>query len=302
MLDGINLLCFTASYSVALALEVTRLLFRSGIRGAVMLGFAAAGLVAHTLYLAQRAVAAGGGAPLSSAYDWYLVAAWTLAAAYLYLTIHQPRAAIGLFVLPPVLGLIGVAFFLADTTSVADNQATYYWGLLHGAFLLLGTVAVVVGFVAGLMYLIQAYRLKHKLQPRRGLDLPSLEWLERVNSRAIVYSLLLLSVGVMSGVVLNLVTHRRQALAVPWTDPIVIASLATMLWLTAATLFNLFYRPARQGRKVAYLTVASFLLLAGSLALSLLLPSEHRPRAPQPDNSATRSPTAPSPPPARTGA
>lgn len=303
MLDGINLLCFTASYGVALALEITRLLFRSGVRGAVMLGFAAAGLLAHTLYLTHRALANGGETPLSSAYDWYLVAAWTLAAAYLYLTIHHPRAAIGLFVLPLVLTLIGVAFFLADTTTVADTQATYYWGLLHGVFLLLGTVTVAVGFVAGVMYLIQSYRLKHKLQPRRGLELPSLEWLERVNGRAIIYSLLLLSVGVMSGVVLNLVTHRRQAQAVPWTDPIVIASLATMFWLIAATLFNVFYRPARQGRKVAYLTVASFLLLAASLALSLLLPSQHRPRAPQPSEAATTAPDAAAQaPPGRAGA
>lgn len=293
MFDGVNLLCFTASYGIALALEVTRLMFRSGVRGAVMLGFGAAGLVAHTLYLANRVLASGGGAPLSSAYDWYLVAAWVLAATYLYLTLHHPRAAIGLFVLPLVLGLIGVAFFLADTSSLADSQATYYWGLIHGVFLLLGTVTVAVGFVAGTMYLIQSYRLKHKLQPRRGLELPSLEWLERVNSRAIVYSLLLLSIGVMSGVVLNVATHRRQSQAVPWSDPIVIASLATMLWLTAATLFNVLYRPARQGRKVAYLTVASFVLLAVSLALTLLLPSQHRPRAARAADSASDASSRP---------
>lgn len=302
MLDGVNLLCFTASYSVALALEVTRLLFRSGVRGAVMLGFGAAGLLAHTLYLAHRALAAGGAAPLSSAYDWYLVAAWTLAAAYLYLTLHQPRAAIGLFVLPLVLALIGVAVFLADTAAPAEAQASYYWGLFHGVSLLLGTVAVAVGFVAGLMYLIQSYRLKHKLEPRRGLELPSLEWLERVNSRAIVYSLLLLSVGVMSGVVLNLVTHRRQAQALPWTDPVVIASLAILLWLAAATLFNVLYRPARRGRKVAYLTVASFVLLATSLALSLLLPSQHRPAAPPDDSAAPADPSPSADPAARADA
>ena len=35
MLSGVGIVCFAASYTVALALEVTRLFFRSGIRGAL---------------------------------------------------------------------------------------------------------------------------------------------------------------------------------------------------------------------------------------------------------------------------
>ena len=45
------------------------------------------------------------------------------------------------------------------------------------------------------MYLVQSYRLKHKLPPIQGLQLPSLEWLERVNARATVLSALLLVIG-----------------------------------------------------------------------------------------------------------
>ena len=55
MLAGISLTCFTASYAVALALEITRMWFRSGLRRALMLGFAAAGVLAHTIYLGKRA-------------------------------------------------------------------------------------------------------------------------------------------------------------------------------------------------------------------------------------------------------
>ena len=51
----ISVVCFAASYAVALACEASRLLFRSGVRGAVMVGFAAAGLVAHTAFLLWRA-------------------------------------------------------------------------------------------------------------------------------------------------------------------------------------------------------------------------------------------------------
>ena len=48
MLSGVHIVCFATSYAVALVLEVSRLLFRSGVRGVVMLGFAGVGLVIHS--------------------------------------------------------------------------------------------------------------------------------------------------------------------------------------------------------------------------------------------------------------
>ena len=67
--SGISVVCFAASYAVALLCEASRLLFRSGVRGAAMIAFAAAGLVAHTLFLLWRA-ATEPAVPLSSAVDW----------------------------------------------------------------------------------------------------------------------------------------------------------------------------------------------------------------------------------------
>ncbi len=45
-----------------------------------MLGFAAAGFLAQTLYLGYRAMQSAT-LPLSSSFDWYLLAAWMLAGA-----------------------------------------------------------------------------------------------------------------------------------------------------------------------------------------------------------------------------
>ncbi len=291
MLAGINIVCFTASYAVALALECSRLAFRSGLRGAVMLAFGGAGLLAHTLYLVERA-RANQTAPLSSGYDWYLVAAWVLAATYLYLTLAHPKASIGLFVLPLVLALIAVGVLWADPQPFALSRAVRLWGMIHGLFLLLGTVAVLVGFVAGLMYLLQASRLKHKRPSGRGVQLPSLEWLERWNSRALFYSGWLFGVGVLSGVVLNLVSHRYDRQTVPWSDPVVLFGLATALWLVVAAGFNLLYQPARQGRKVAYLTVASFCFLVVMLGVSLFSQSQHRGSLRGAPSAALRRPAA----------
>ena len=85
----------------------------------------------------------------------------------------------------------------------------------------------------------------------------------------------MIGVGFASGIVLNLVLHERSIDEVPWTDPIIWRTALMFAWLLVAAVFSAIYRPARSGRKVAYLTVASFAFLAVSLGLGLLLPSEH---------------------------
>jgi ABC-type uncharacterized transport system permease subunit len=280
MISGISITCFAASYAVVLALEVSRLFFRSGVRWAVMVGFAGAGMLAHTLFLAYRAAHALG-SPLSSKEDWYLIAAWVLAGAYLWLTCFHPRNAYGLFLLPLVLGLIGVGALLVDSAPFAREPASRVWGAIHGVSLLLATVSIVGGFAAGLMYLHQSYHLKHKRPPRAGLRLPSLEWLRKANSRAMIFSLQMLGLGILSGIVLNLVRRGPQSSGVAWNDPAVLSTIVMFAWLLIAVLAGLFYRPAREGRKVAFVTVVSFIFLVIALGIGLLIDSRHgdlRPR------------------------
>ena len=271
MLSGIGIVCFATSYAVTLALEISRLLFRSGVRGAVMLGFAGVGLAMHSVYLYYEAVEAlqRGAPPLSGKQHWCLVAAWVLVACYLYLVYYHPRAAFGLFLLPLVLGLIATGHLFAETDSIARGDVWRAWGIIHGTSILLGTVSVLIGFAAGLMYLGQARRLKHKLPPIRGLRLPSLEWLQGANSRAMVVSVLMLGVGVVSGMILS----RMQTVEFSWGDPVVFSTTAMFGWLLIAVTLGALYRPAREGRKVAYLTVVSFVFLA--IALLVFLGREH---------------------------
>ncbi|HZZ72107.1 MAG TPA: cytochrome c biogenesis protein CcsA [Pirellulales bacterium] len=277
MLPHVTLACFAASYAVALALEIARLWFRGAIRNAATLIFSGLGLLTHTLFLVGRvAHDQPPEVPLSSWFDWYLLAAWLLAAFYLYLSVFHERNAVGIFILPLVLVLVGVAAFFADQVPFARAEASNIWGLIHGLSLLLGVVAVSLGFIAGLMYLAQAYRLKKKLPPIQGFRLPSLEWLERINLRALVCSAVLLGLGVLSGIVLNEIYRLNEpSAAVPWSDPAVLSTTALFLWMVVVLIFNMVYRPARSGRKVAYLTVASFVFLAMILAILLFIPTHH---------------------------
>jgi ABC-type uncharacterized transport system permease subunit len=273
MLAGISTICFAACYAIALALEVLGLKSRAAWRRAALLGTTAAGVVAHTLYLGYRG-AQSGALPASTAAEWLQLAAWVLAAIYLAALFYLPRTPTGLVLLPIVL-VLAIGSHWASTEPLAPEKTFEAWGMFHGIVLLLGTVAVCVGFLAGLMYLVQSYALKHVHSLANGLRLPSLEWLERVNSRTLGLSAVLIALGFISGVAMSLVVHRNESAYVLWTDPVVLSLAAMLLWLIVAEVFRLVYPAARRGRKVAYLTLASFVFLIIAIASLMLLDNVH---------------------------
>lgn len=274
MPGGITIVCFAASYAVAFCLEVTRLFFRVSLRTAIMVGFMVAGIVAHSVYLGTEAQdRLAGGAPLSSWYHGCLVVAWLLAIVFVTVSMRQSTqrpTSIGLIFLPTILFLVGVAQIFPRTSQLSPEASHRLWSMCHGIALLLGTVAVAVGFVCGLLYLLQSYRLKNKIVSR-GLRLPSLEKLQRFSENSLLTSCILLLVGLLSGVLLN--WRQGAEASLMWTDPVVWPSGVLLIWLIAAMTFNAFYKPARQGHKIAYLTFASFVFLG--LVFSMIMLGGH---------------------------
>jgi len=270
-LSGISIVCFVASYAVALGCEASRLVFRSGVRGMVMVGFAAAGLVAHTLFLGWRAVSEST-VPLSSPFDWYLLAAWLLAAGYLWLALTNPRTPVGLFLLPVVLALVGAAV-LASREPFLQSPAAQVWARIHGSFNLAVSVSVALGAVAGMMWLIQAGRLTRKQPPLKGFRMPSLERLALVTHRTLGVAAWTAVAGFVSGIVLNAVKLPES---VPWTDPVVMRMGMVVAWLVVADGVTLATRRRPGGDRIAaWLSVASLMVLAGSITWGLIAPTRH---------------------------
>lgn len=267
---------YAGIYSLACVLELGRLFRRVPGRAAAVGArrLTIIALAIHTLYLATRIFQAisARGMPLANWSDWCLIAAWFLALAFLLLAERRPG--FGMFLLPMVWGLVLLAILLPDGMVFQKAQTARMLGMVHGVALLLGTVTVLLGFSAGLMYLLQAYRLKQKtMMPR--FRLPSLEYLQRANERALVYSSFFLMLGMATGIMLNLVIAHRAGESLPWNDPTVLISALLATWIAAAWLFAACYRPVRHTRKVAYLTVASFVALAMTLAMAIFGPSSH---------------------------
>lgn len=261
-IDGITRLCFTASYSVALLLELLQLVWPRTVQRLLGIAFGAAGLLAHTLFLLVQLP------PLASQFGSMLLLSWVVAVFYLYGAIHYRKLAWSVFVLPLVLGLIALAgpppgedSDRSWITVVDSLRGERFWGAIHGGLLLLAAVGICVAFVASVMYLLQAHRLKAKVFPDHGLRLLSLERLEEMNRRAINLAFPLLTAGVLVGIILMF--HRSEQLH-GWADPKILGTAG--LWLVFALLLYLRYGVHLRGRRLAQLTIVAFALLLITLA------------------------------------
>jgi ABC-type transport system involved in cytochrome c biogenesis permease subunit len=249
----VKLFCFAASYATALVLDILHQRWGRPVLRWLAIGFGAAGFVAHTIYLVKEQPA------LAWQFGWMLFLAWILAVVYLYRAIHYPRLAWGIFMLPLVLGLVVLAATFSrppgGTTSVPSllrsAQDERFWGLVHAGFLFCAAIGMCVAFLASLMYLFQARRLRAKVPPGKGLTLLSLERLEEMNRRAIVLAFPLLTIGVLLGAVL--LSRVEDPLA--WSDPRVLST--GVLWLVFAVLLVVRYGRHLRGRQVALGTIAA---------------------------------------------
>ncbi|MDA0658677.1 MAG: hypothetical protein O2931_08025 [Planctomycetota bacterium] len=263
-------------YSLAFAIELRRQFAPGKLAERWTLTPLGIGWVLHTIYIAaELAQGVRDGTPLASWHQWWLLLAWGIGLASGLWILWRPRTVAGLFVLLPLLALVLIAWQLPSDVSFPVRTTSRVWIALHGVCLLLGTGAVLLGSVSGLMYLLQSELLRRKQATMVGLQLPNLEWLQRVTERCLLVSSLFVLAGLLVGVLANFYLRQDSLAGVPWSDPVVWTSVLLLVWLLSADLFSLLYRPARQGRKVAYLTVANLVFLGVVLAILLLSSTQH---------------------------
>ncbi len=262
--DRLNVLCFGGTYGLALACDLARFAVKGPARWWATLALTALAWVVQTAYLGNLTIQ-NHQLPVSTVFESLLVLSWVLAAVALYLIVRSPKpVAVGVFMLPVVLALVVVAGVWApreDWAGSGWSQAGHFWGSAHGLLYLVGAVASCVAFVAGLMYLAQSHRLKHKRPPRFGFKLPSLEESERLNRAAITVAFPFLTAGLLVGVVMMEVASRHAGHSrLGWTDPKVVSGI--LVWLVFAALLHARFRPEMRGRRVMLFTLVAFLCLA----------------------------------------
>jgi len=262
--EGITRFCFAASYTVALIAEIVQLFRPRWVPRWLARFFGTAGLFAHSVFLVMHQPSPA--SPQGS----LLLLAWVVAIFYLYGSLHYRRVVWGVFVLPVVLILLALAEAVMHLgpgdpvfAEVSWFSGERFWGNVHGTLMLLAAVGVSVAFVASVMYLIQAARLRNKSITMGGMRLLNLERLETMNRRAVNWAFPLWSAGLLLGVYL---LRGSDASASEWATLKIVSTAG--LWVVFLLLMYLRYGVHLPGRRLALLSMMAFGLMLVTFAAS----------------------------------
>jgi ABC-type transport system involved in cytochrome c biogenesis permease subunit len=188
---------------------------------------------------------------------------WMLALSYLYLELATDERAMGVFIVPILIGLQTIPV-LNPGVENADPVLDSPWFWVHVASLLFAYASFALAAMLGLTYMLQFKEIKKKHLGYFYKRLPSLLVLDAMNSRAVVVGWIFLTIGVVVGIVW---TAQARALspgnlnlqAMSLDDPKIFIALLT--W--AVYSFEVFARKTLgwTGRRSAWLSALGFVIV-----------------------------------------
>ena len=218
----------------------------------------AGGFLAHGTSIAIRSWTAGHMAVTT--FDEALsFLALLLVAVFLLVQLRRPLVALGAVVSPLAFGLTLAADAVYRGARPLPPVLDSAWLPVHVVLSFLGDAVFALAFSASLLYLLQERRLKTHRGRGAFRFLPSLETLDRLNYACLVWGLILLTLGIVSGIVWAHTAWGRF-----WSsDPKLVFSLVT--WAIYVVLLQGRMTAGWRGRWAATLTIAGFAVIVISL-------------------------------------
>ncbi len=248
-----------ALYLVATVAALAGIAGRHELSGRLLRWLLGVGLAVHVVSLVLRSVAIGNVAAVTLGEALSFLAV-LLVAVFLLVQVRAPLVALGAVVAPLAFGLSFAAVALKGGVEPLPPALRSVWFPVHVGVSLLGDAVFALAFSASVLYLVQERRLKaHR---GRGLvrHLPSLETLDRVSHTCLVWGLVLLTLGVVSGIVWAHVAWSDRS----WIhDPKIFFTL--LVWILYVVLLQGRMTAGWRGRWAAQLTIAGFMVIVISL-------------------------------------
>ena len=193
--------------------------------------------------------------PLTSPYESLSFFAWAIVLIYLVIERRYRNRIMGAFVLPLVVlaGSGAAALPQRMAELVPKLQGIGLWS--HVAMALFGNAAFALTFCVGLMYLIQERRLKSRHLGRLHIRLPSLELLDDVGFKSILFGFPLLTLALISG---SLWAEYARGSFFTWRPREV---WSVVSWVLFAGLLYARVSAGWRGRKAALLAILGFCLV-----------------------------------------
>ncbi len=235
------------------------------------IAFLGLGAVLHALDLVARGLQAGN-IPVADFAQSISFLAWLIALSSLVLIVRFGMEVIGAFAAPGVMIATGAAYRMTSGGRlVLPAPLRSVWLPIHVSLAFLGEAMFVLAAIVSGVYLAYESRLKSR-RPLGAIGghMPSLEKLDRINYRLLVWGFVMLSFAIVTGAIWADATWGHF-----WSwEPVESWSLLT--WILYAGLLESRATVGWRGRRAATLTIAVFTVLVGSfVGVSLIFPGKH---------------------------
>ena len=236
-----------------------------------------AAILAHTFLVGMQTMDAGH-VPVTNASSAISTFVWLLALAYLYTEMTTDERAMGAFITP----LLVVLQFIPVVNPGIEDRADVLRGPLFGlhvSSLLLAYASFALACVIGITYVLLFKEIKARHLGFFYARLPSLQVLDTMNQRAIVFGWFFLTTGIVAGTI-----WAGEARTYAASDPRVQAmslqdpKIAVALVCWAVYSFEVFAarRIGWGGRRTAYLSALGFaIVLLNFVPVSYFLTKSH---------------------------
>ena len=203
---------------------------------------------------------------------------WLLTLSYLYLELTTDERAMGVFILPIVIGLQTIPV-LYPGTEKPDPVLDSPWFWIHVSSLMFAYASFALASVLGVTYMLQFKEIKKKHLGYLYTRLPSLQILDKMNSRAVMIGWLFLTAGVVVGIIWA--SQAREVLpddpnlrAMSLNDPKILGALLT--WAVYSFAVFARQRLGWNGRRAAWLSALGFgIILLNFVPVSYFVTTSH---------------------------
>ena len=203
---------------------------------------------------------------------------WLLALSYLYLETTTEERAMGVFIMPMLVGLQTIPA-LSPGVENMDPVLDSPWFWVHVSSLLFAYASFALAGVLGLTYMVQFKEIKKKHLGYFYTRLPSLQTLDVMNSRAVAIGWLFLTIGVAVGMIWT--AQARAAApdntnlqAMVLNDPKIFIAVLTWAVYSFAVLARRMM--GWTGRRAAWLSALGFaIVLLNFLPVSYFVTTSH---------------------------
>jgi len=235
------------------------------------------GVLAHTFVIGMQTMEVRH-VPFSNTSTAVSSFVWLLALSYLYLEVTTDERAMGVFILPIVVGLLTISVIYPGV-DYRDPVLDSPWFWVHVTSLLFAYATFALAAMLGLTYVLQFKEIKKKHLGYFYTRLPALHVLDAMNSRAVLVGWLFLTIGVIVGVVWTaqariIAPENSNLQAMSLQDPKVL--IAVLTW--AVYSFSMVARKTLgwTGRRAAWLSALGFVMvLLNLLPVSYFVTTSH---------------------------